>query len=193
MDIGNQIRDGRARLGLSQDELAQKLYVSRVTINHWETGKSIPDAQSMLLLANLFGTTIDELVKGDVGEMREMVEKRERRTRVLAAALGGAEVVVVAVLAITAMVGREYLELVLRLLLAVLVLVVSLTMLVARWNGDGKRAESAATLLSAATGDPAKAPGETTAAHAMRLVLQVLAGLLVAIAVLVVGGLFLKL
>ena len=193
MDIGNQIKDGRTRLKLSQDELAQKLYVSRVTISHWETGKSIPDVQSMLLLANLFGTTIDELVKGDVSEMREMVEKSERRTGVLAAALGGAEVVVVAVLAITAMVGREYLELVLRALLAILVLVVSLTMLVARWNADGKRAESAATLLGAATGDPAKAPGESTAAHAMRLVLQVLAGLLVAIAVLVVGGLFLKL
>lgn len=38
MDIGNQIRERRARLGLSQDELARKLYVSRVTISHWETG-----------------------------------------------------------------------------------------------------------------------------------------------------------
>ena len=38
MDIGNQIRERRARLGLSQDELAQRLYVSRVTISHWEMG-----------------------------------------------------------------------------------------------------------------------------------------------------------
>lgn len=37
MDIGNQIRERRVRLGLSQDELAQKLYVSRVTISHWGT------------------------------------------------------------------------------------------------------------------------------------------------------------
>lgn len=37
MDIGNQIRERRARLGLSQDELAQRLYVSRVTISKWGT------------------------------------------------------------------------------------------------------------------------------------------------------------
>ncbi|WP_239471111.1 helix-turn-helix transcriptional regulator [Olsenella uli] len=89
MDIGNQIRERRTRLGLSQNELAQRLYVSRVTVSHWETSKTLPDVQSMLLLANLFGTTIDELVRGDVDEMREMVEKNERRTRAFAMALGG--------------------------------------------------------------------------------------------------------
>ena len=191
MDIGNQIKDRRARLGLSQDELAQKLYVSRVTVSHWETGKSLPDVQSMLLLANLFGTTIDELVKGDVGEMREMVEKRERRTRLFAAALGGVEVAAVAVLAIMATVGREHLELVLRVLLAILLLASSLIALDARHSRGGGNAESASALLGAASGDPAKAPGESAAAHVMRLVLQVLAGLLVAIGVLVVGDLFL--
>ena len=193
MDIGNQIKDRRARLGLSQDELAQKLYVSRVTISHWETGKSLPDVQSMLLLANLFGTTIDELVKGDVGEMREMVEKGERRTKLFAAALGGVEIAAVAVLIITTTVGREYLELVMRVLLAILLLASSLIALDARRSRAGGNAESAAALLGAATGDPAKAPDESTTAHIMRLVLQVLAGLLVAIGVLVIGGLFLVL
>ena len=57
MDIGNQIRDRRQRLGLSQEELARRLYVSRVTVSHWETSKTLPDVQSILLLANLFGTT----------------------------------------------------------------------------------------------------------------------------------------
>ena len=193
MDIGNQIKERRARLGLSQDELARKLYVSRVTISHWETGKSLPDVQSMLLLANLFGTTIDELVKGDVGEMREMVERGERRTRLFAAVLGGVEIAVVAVLAITATVGREYLEPVLRVLLAILLLASSLIAADARRSGGDGNAKSVAALLGAATGDPAKAPGESTAAHVMRLVLQVLAALLAAIAVLVVGGLLLKL
>ena len=37
MDIGNQIRERRQKLGLSQDELARRLYVSRVTVSHWET------------------------------------------------------------------------------------------------------------------------------------------------------------
>lgn len=37
MDVGNQIKERRTRLGISQEELAQKLYVSRVTVSHWET------------------------------------------------------------------------------------------------------------------------------------------------------------
>lgn len=37
MDIGNQIRERRQRLGFSQDELAQRLYVTRVTVSNWET------------------------------------------------------------------------------------------------------------------------------------------------------------
>ncbi len=88
MDIGNQIRERRQALGLSQEELAQRLYVTRVTVSHWGTGKTLPDVQSMLLLANLFGTTIDEMVRGDVDEMREMVEKGEQQRKAFAIALG---------------------------------------------------------------------------------------------------------
>ena len=54
MDVGNQIRERRQALRLSQEELAQRLYVSRVTVSHWETGRTLPDVQSMLLLANLW-------------------------------------------------------------------------------------------------------------------------------------------
>ncbi|WP_455138703.1 helix-turn-helix transcriptional regulator [Thermophilibacter sp.] len=193
MDIGNQIRERRQALGLSQEELAQRLYVSRVTVSHWETDKTLPDVQSMLLLANLFGTTIDELVRGDVDEMREMVEKGERRTKAYAIALGAVEVTVIAVLAIMATVGRDYLEPVLRLLLAVLVLASSLVALAARKDAgvEGASARSVAELLGAATGAPAEASQESAAAHAMRLVLQVFAGLVAGIGVLVAGGLLL--
>lgn len=187
MDIGNQIRERRARLGLSQDELAQRLYVSRVTISHWETGKTLPDVQSMLLLANLFDTTIDELVRGDVDEMREMVKKSEQRTKVFAVALATVEVIVITALAVTAVAGRDYLEPVLRLLLAVLVLAFSIAVLVARRGADAGDAKSAADLLGAATGDPVEAARESGASLGMRLVLQVFAGLAVGIGVLVAG------
>lgn len=191
MDIGNQIRERRARLGLSQDELAQKLYVSRVTISHWETGKTLPDVQSMLLFANLFDTTIDELVRGDVDEMREMVKKSERRTKVFAVALATVEVIVITALAVTAVAGREYLEPVLRLLLAVLVLAFSIAVLVARRGAGAEDAKSAADLLGAATGDPVEAARESGASLGMRLVLQVFAGLAVGIGVLVAGDVLL--
>ena len=191
MDVGNQIRERRQALGLSQEELAQRLYVSRVTVSHWETSKTLPDVQSMLLLANLFGTTIDELVRGDVDEMREMVEKNEQRTRAFAMALGAVEVAVIAVLAITAVVGRAYLEPVLRLLLAALVLASAVVALVARRGGEGREAKSAAELLGAASGDPAEAAQESASANVMRLVLQVFVGLAVGIGVLVLSDLML--
>ena len=191
MDVGNQIRKRRQALGLSQEELAQRLYVSRVTVSHWETGRTLPDVQSMLLIANLFGTTIDELVRGDVDEMREMVEKNERRTKAFAVALAAVEVVVVTSLAVTAVAGRDYLEPVLRLLLAVLVLAFSLVTLVVRRVEGGDEAKSAAELLGAATGDPVEAARASGAALGMRLVLQVLAGLAVGIGVLVAGDVLL--
>lgn len=191
MDIGSQIRERRQKLGLSQDELAQRLYVSRVTVSHWETGKTLPDVQSMLLLANPFDATIDELVKGDVAEMREMVEKNDRRTRSAAIALAAVEVTVVAVLGIMATVGRDYLEPALRLLLAVFVLASTAVFLIARRQGGGRDARSAAELLGAASDDSAEAARENASANAMRLALEVFVGLVVGIGVLVLGGLLL--
>ena len=142
MDVGNQIRERRQRLGLSQEELAQRLYVTRVTISHWETGKTLPDVQSMLLLANLFGTTIDEMVRGDVDEMREMVERDEQQRKAFAIALGAVEVTVIAVLAFMVTAGRDYLDSALRLLLAMLVLASSVVTLVARRGGGNREAKS---------------------------------------------------
>lgn len=191
MDVGNQIRERRQALGLSQEELAQRLYVSRVTVSHWETGKTLPDVQSMLLLANLFGTTIDELVRGDMDEMRAMVEKNEQRTKTFAVALAAVEVVVVTALAVTAVVGRDYLEPVLRLLLAVLVLAFSVAMLAARRSEGSDEVRSAAELLGAATGEPVEAARASGAALGMRVVLQVFTGLAVGIDVLVVGDVLL--
>ncbi|HIS39788.1 MAG TPA: helix-turn-helix transcriptional regulator [Candidatus Aphodovivens avistercoris] len=190
MDIGNQIRERRQRLGLSQDELARKLYVSRVTVSHWETSKTLPDVQSMLILANLFGTTIDELVKGDVDEMREMVERSEQRTKVLAVALATVEVIVATALVVAAVAGREHLEPVLRLSLAVLAMAFSIVMIVARRRIGSEDARSAAELLGAATGDPAKDARESGAAYGMRIALQIFAGLSAAVGLLVVGDIF---
>ncbi len=187
MDIGNQIRERRQRLGLSQDELAQRLYVSRVTVSHRETNKTLPDVQSMLLLANLFGTTIDEMVRGDVDEMREMVEKSEQQRKAFAIALRAVEVTVIAVLAFMAVAGRDYLDSALRLLLSVLVLASAVVALVARRGGEGREAKSAAELLGAASGDPVEAARESASANVMRLVLQVFVGLVVGIGVLVIG------
>ena len=75
MELGSHIKARRAELGISQDELAGRIYVSRQTISSWENDKTYPDVQSLLLLSQVFGTTIDELVRGDVDTMKETIEK----------------------------------------------------------------------------------------------------------------------
>ncbi|WP_145993345.1 helix-turn-helix transcriptional regulator [Secundilactobacillus pentosiphilus] len=69
-DIQTQIRLNRERLGLTQDELAAKLYVSRQTISNWETGHSYPDIENLLRLSALFDVSVDDLLKGDVAVMK---------------------------------------------------------------------------------------------------------------------------
>lgn len=79
MDISNQIKTRREAMGLSQEQLAEKLYVSRQTISNWERDKTYPDVQSLLMLSILFDTSIDTLVKGDVTIMEEAVERDRKR------------------------------------------------------------------------------------------------------------------
>lgn len=50
----------------TQDELAKKILVSRQTISHWETGKTYPDIQSLLLLCDLYNISLDQLIHDDV-------------------------------------------------------------------------------------------------------------------------------
>ena len=75
MELPKQLKAHRERLGLSQEAFAQAIYVSRQTMSSWENGKTYPDVQSLLLLNDLFGVSIDELVKGDVVSMKEVVSK----------------------------------------------------------------------------------------------------------------------
>lgn len=75
MQIGQQIKKYRQHLNLSQDGLADKVYVTRQTISNWENNKSYPDINSLLLLSNVFSCTLDELVKGDVEKMKEEIQK----------------------------------------------------------------------------------------------------------------------
>ena len=78
MELGNQIRKYRNALSLSQDALAEKVYVSRQTISNWENGKSYPDVNTLVLLSEVFGTSIDNLIKGDVEIMKEHVRSEKR-------------------------------------------------------------------------------------------------------------------
>ena len=93
MELGSQIKRHRTERGLSQDDLAAKIYVSRQTVSSWENDKTYPDVESLLLLSVLFDVTVDELIKGDVEAMKEAIENDYRKMIYLA--WGGTAVVVV--------------------------------------------------------------------------------------------------
>ena len=74
MDVGMRIKKFRERQNISQDELALKIFVSRQTISNWETNKSYPDIKSLVMLSNIFNVSLDDFIKGDIVEMRKMVD-----------------------------------------------------------------------------------------------------------------------
>ena len=79
MELGKQIKKYRSELSLSQDALAEKVYVSRQTISNWENDKSYPDVNSLVLLSEVFNTSIDNLIKGDVEVMKEQVRSEDKK------------------------------------------------------------------------------------------------------------------
>ena len=94
MEIGNQIRKYRMELKLSQDDLAEKVFVTRQTISNWENDRNYPDIRSLVLLSNVFGISLDILVKGDLEQMKdeiktEDIRKFQRESRVYGILLAG--------------------------------------------------------------------------------------------------------
>lgn len=77
MEVGAQIKKYRNEMGVSQEKLAEMVYVSRQTVSNWETGKNYPDIHSLLLLGSLFGVSLDQLIKGDVEIMQQEITEME--------------------------------------------------------------------------------------------------------------------
>ena len=79
MEVGNQIKKYRQSIKLTQEELAEKIYVTRQTVSNWERGKNYPDLNSLIMLCDLFNISLDILVKGDVIEMKKQVVQDDVR------------------------------------------------------------------------------------------------------------------
>ena len=77
MELNEQIKKYRTEMNISQEELAEKIYVTRQSISNWENGKTYPDIHSLLLLSSLFGISLEQLVKGDIEIMKEEIKKDE--------------------------------------------------------------------------------------------------------------------
>lgn len=83
MSLGNSLFNARKKSGLSQEEVAEKLGVSRQTISKWETDETLPDIRQSKKLAVLYHLTLDELIDfdADVKEIEDMIEKTSEETQ----------------------------------------------------------------------------------------------------------------
>ena len=77
MELGKQIRKYRQEAQLSQEELAERIYVSRQTVSNWENDKSYPDVNSLVILSETFHISLDKLIKGDIDMMKEVIKREE--------------------------------------------------------------------------------------------------------------------
>ncbi len=78
MNLGTQIKKYRNTLALSQEKLAEKLFVTRQSVSNWENNKTYPDIKSLLMMSELFKVSIDELIKGDVDAMKKEINEQEQ-------------------------------------------------------------------------------------------------------------------
>ena len=74
MEIGKKLRAARAKCGLTQEQAADMLYVTRQTVSNWENEKSYPDIVSIVRISELYNVSLDELLKGDDEMMKHLEE-----------------------------------------------------------------------------------------------------------------------
>ena len=72
MKFSERLKREREKKNWSQAELAEKIYVSRQSVSKWETGKNYPSIEVIITLSDIFGITIDELLRSDE-ELKEKV------------------------------------------------------------------------------------------------------------------------
>ena len=89
MDIGSKLKNARNEAKFTQEEIAEKLCVSRQTISNWENSKSYPDIISVIKLSDIYSITLDALLKEDenmikhLDETTNIVKSKNRLRKVL--------------------------------------------------------------------------------------------------------------
>lgn len=73
MSLGEKIKAMRQQAALSQEQLAEKLNVSRQAVTKWETGKGIPDIANLIAISDEFDVSLDELIKDDIAVKKKII------------------------------------------------------------------------------------------------------------------------
>ena len=79
MEIGRKLKEVRMKANLTQEQVAEELFVSRQTISNWENEKTYPDIISIIKLSDLYSISLDELLKGD----QKMIDHLDESTNIV--------------------------------------------------------------------------------------------------------------
>jgi transcriptional regulator with XRE-family HTH domain len=78
MEFNEKLQELRKQKGITQEELAAQLYVSRTAISKWESGRGYPNIESLKAIASFFSVTVDELLSSD--EILTIAEENQKQT-----------------------------------------------------------------------------------------------------------------
>ncbi|WP_262315793.1 helix-turn-helix domain-containing protein [Lacticaseibacillus parakribbianus] len=81
MAVGERLKKARATTAMTQAQVAAQVHVTRTTISNWETGRSYPDIASLITLSDLYGLSLDTLIKEDKRMMNDLRIKEQERRR----------------------------------------------------------------------------------------------------------------
>ncbi len=108
MEIGKKLREAKAGAKLTQEQVAERLFVSRQTISNWENERTYPDIISVVKLSDLYSISLDELLKGDTKMLEHLEEStdlvKSNKKLILAVA---ANIIVVSICTVAAVLRPE--------------------------------------------------------------------------------------
>lgn len=77
MKIGDKLKEARLKNNMTQEEVAEKIFVSRQSISNWENNKTYPDIGNVIALSDLYEISLDELLKGSDNFMKHLEESTD--------------------------------------------------------------------------------------------------------------------
>lgn len=77
MLIGDKLKEARLKKNMTQEEVAEKIFVSRQSISNWENNKTYPDIGNVIVLSDLYDVSLDELLKGSDNFMKHLEESTD--------------------------------------------------------------------------------------------------------------------
>ena len=75
MKLATRLKQRRNTLKMTQEEVAEKIHVSRQTISNWENGRNLPDINSLILISEIYAISLDELMKGNPKMVKQLDKK----------------------------------------------------------------------------------------------------------------------